>query len=233
MVGEVISSSYDSLGKLVFQPSKKRHRFFKPTFPMGTYVTQPLATKCKDLEEIRSFLAKCRYVSDQAQFGKKDYWMPPQEFEERKKGDCDDFALWTWRQLLTMGYDARFVVGHSGRYGSGHAWVTYTENGRTFLVEALAAWATPKLPRLSTVRYQPGISVTWDGTRLHYYEHEKKTYVPSFREVITLLGEWLPWWIMTRSKAYYSWGRYLTKRAINAVRLPNKGTSDRSLNSDG
>jgi hypothetical protein len=108
-------------------------------------------------------------------FGQRDYWMLPQEFEERKKGDCDDFALWTWRQLLAMGYDARFVVGHSGRYGSGHAWVTYTENGRTLLVESLAAWATPKLPRLSTVRYQPGISVTWDGKRILYYERITNT----------------------------------------------------------
>lgn len=151
MIGEIISRSYDSVGKLISQPSKKRHRFFKPTFPMGTYVMQPLPTKCRSLEEVRLFLSKCRYVSDQVQFGKRDYWMPPEEFERRKQGDCDDFALWTWRQLLAMGYDARFVVGRSGGYASGHAWVTYTNAERTFLVEALAAWITPKLPRLSTV----------------------------------------------------------------------------------
>jgi hypothetical protein len=189
---------------------------------MGAYVSQPLPTKCKDLEEVRRFLIMCRYVSDQAQFGQRDYWMPPQEFEQRKKGDCDDFALWTWRQLLAMGYDARFVVGESGRYGSGHAWVTYTENRRTYLVEALAAWATPKLPRLSTVRYQPGISVTWDGKRILYYEHEKRTYDPSFREVITLLIEWVPWWITTRSRAYFLWAQYFARGAINAVKMPNK-----------
>jgi hypothetical protein len=218
MIAEVISRSYDSVGKPVSQPSKKRHRFFRPTFPMGAYVSQPLLTKCKDFDELRRFLAQCRYVSDQAQFGKKDYWMTPEEFEKRKKGDCDDFALWTWRQLLAMGYDARFVVGHSGRYGSGHAWVTFTENGRTFLVEPLAAWLVPKLPRLSTMRYQPGISVAWDGKRLRYYEHEKKTYDPSVREVITLLKEWIPWWLTSRSKAYYRLGRYLTMRVVKAIR---------------
>ena len=217
MIAEIIPRSYDSVGKLVSQPSKKRHRFFKPTFPMGAYVSQPLATKCKDFEEMRRFLAQCRYVSDQAQFGKKDYWMTPEEFEKRKKGDCDDFALWTWRQLLAMGYNARFVVGHSGRYGSGHAWVTFTEDGRTFLVEPLAAWLVAKIPRLSTVRYQPGISVAWDGKRLHYYEHAKKTYDPSVREVVTLLREWIPWWVMSRSKAYYRWGRYLTTRGITGI----------------
>ena len=180
MVGEVILEAYDSVGKVVSRPSKKRHGFFKPTFPMGAYVSQPLPTKCSNLDEVRQFLSTCRYVSDQAQFGKRDYWMPPQEFEKINKGDCDDFALWTWRQLLGMGYDARFVVGRSGRYGSGHAWVTYTENGGTFLVEALVARVTPKLPRLSTVRYEPGISVTWNGKRILYYEHEKRALIRHF-----------------------------------------------------
>lgn len=233
MVAEVISRSYDGDGKLVSQPRKKRHRFFKPTFPMGTYVSQSLPTQCANLEEVRTFLAGCRYVSDQVQFNKKDYWMPPEQFEERRKGDCDDFALWTWRQLLAMGYDSRFVVGRAGRYGDGHAWVTFTENSQTFLVEPMVAWLEPKLPRLSTLRYQPGISVGWDGKRLHYYEHEKRTYDPSFREMITLVGEWLPWWIRTRAKACYAWGRYFSIRAINAVTMPKKVSSDRSLDSDG
>ena len=227
MLGEVISRSYDSVGKIVSRPSKKRHRFFKPTFPMGAYVSQPIPTKCKNLTEIRRFLITCRYVSDPMQFGQRDYWMLPQEFEERKKGDCDDFALWTWRQLLSMGYDARFVVGHSGRYGNGHAWVTYTENGRTFLVESLAAWATPKLPRLSTVRYQPGISVAWDGKRILYFEHEKRAFDPSFREVITLLIEWLPWWIRTRSKGYIFWAGYLSRRVINTFKRGRLSDAER------
>lgn len=198
---------------------------------MGAYLSQPLGIKCNSLEDMRRFLKQCRYVSDQEQFGKYDYWMPPEEFEQRKKGDCDDFALWTWRQFLAMGYDTRFVVGHSGRYGSGHAWVTFTENERTFLVEPLMAWLVPKLARLSTVRYQPGISVSWDGERLRYYEHEKRTYDPTLREIIPLVGEWLPWWIRTRAKCYYAWAWYLTKRAVTAVRMSN--AVKRRANSDG
>jgi Bacterial transglutaminase-like cysteine proteinase BTLCP len=232
MVAEVISRAYDGDGKLVSQPSKKRHRFFKPTFPMGTYVSQPLATKCNRLEEIRLFLAKCRYVSDQEQFNQADYWMPPEQFEERKKGDCDDFALWTWRQLMSLGYDARFVSGLAGRYGNVHAWVTFTENGRMFLVEPTAARLGPKLPRLSTFRYQPRLSVAWDGKRLQYYEHEKRSFDPSLWEMITLVSEWLPFWIRTRSRGYYAWARYFIRRAINMFRMPDKGASDRSLNSN-
>jgi hypothetical protein len=93
MIAEIISDSYDGVGKLISQPSKKRHRFFKPTFPMGSYVTQPLTVKCGSLDDVRKFLRQCRYVSDQEQFNKIDNWMTPEQFEERKKGDCDDFAL--------------------------------------------------------------------------------------------------------------------------------------------
>jgi hypothetical protein len=49
-------------------------------------------------------------VSDQELLGKLDYWQPPEDFEKRKKGDCEDFALWTWRQLLDMGYGAPLVA---------------------------------------------------------------------------------------------------------------------------
>jgi len=232
MVAETISVAYDGVGRLVSRPSKKRYPFFNPTFPMGTYLSQPLSIQCENLEEVRLFLAQCRYVTDQEQFNQRDYWMPPQEFEKRKKGDCDDFALWTWRQLLSMGYEARFVVGEAGRYGNGHAWVTFAENGRTFLVESMIAWVESKLPRLSTLRYQPGVSVSWDGDRLRYYEHEKRIYDLSLREMLPLVCEWLPWWVRSGTKGYYFWGRYLAKRALNKITARNPIASGRSTGDD-
>jgi predicted transglutaminase-like cysteine proteinase len=61
--------------------------------------------------DIRKFLKECQYVYDIEQFEKKDYWLPPEEFEKTKKGDCEDFSLWTWRQLMNLGYKCRFVGG--------------------------------------------------------------------------------------------------------------------------
>ena len=127
-----------------------------------------------------------------------------------------------------MGYDARFVSGLAGRYGSGHAWVHFTENGRTFLLEPTAARLGPKLPRLSTLRYQPRLSVAFDGKRLQYYEHEKRSYDPSIRESITLIREWLPFWVRTRSRGSYAWARYFMRRVINIFKIPNKSASNRS-----
>src|SRR5436309_871753 len=100
VITEILPGAYDFQGKQTFRPKKKRYGRFSPTFPMGRYVSQPLTVECRTLDDIRDFLKKCRFVSDKEQFGKDDYWMPPEEFEERRKGDCDDFALWAWRQLI-------------------------------------------------------------------------------------------------------------------------------------
>ncbi len=193
MIAEIIPEAYDAPGKQVSQPFHKK-KGLNPTFPMGRYVSQPLSVQCKTIGEIRGFLLACRYVSDQELFDQRDYWQPPEEFEKRRKGDCEDFALWTWRQLLDMGYDARFVGGSAGRYGSGHAWVEYFQDGKCFLLEPLACRAGFTLPRLSTVRYQPLFSVSWDGKTLRYFSHKKTQAHVGWRMLASLLPDYLVFW---------------------------------------
>jgi len=160
---------------------------------MGSFLSQPLKLQCRDLDEIRAFLSTCRYVSDQEQFGVGDHWMAPAEFELARRGDCDDFALWTCRQLLGLGYNARFVVGSSGRYGIGHAWVTFRAQNRNFILEPLLP-RKPKFPRLQTLRYKPAISVELSGSQARFYEHEKVRPEPSFGTIVPLIPEWFYWW---------------------------------------
>lgn len=205
MIAEVIPEAYDARGKQVSQPFHRKKKL-NPTFPMGRYVSQPLSVQCKSIGDIRSFLLDCRYVSDQELFDQRDYWQPPDEFEKRRKGDCEDFALWTWRQLLDMGYDARFVGGSAGRYGSGHAWVEYFQDGKCFLLEPLACRAGFTLPRLSTVRYQPAFSISWDGNTLRYFAHKKPQSHVEWRKLASLLPEYLVFWA-----SYWT---------LNVVRLP-------------
>ena len=190
MIAEVVPGFYALDGKHISQPSKKRHACFKGR-PMGSFLSQPLNVVCRDIDEIRGFLSTCRYVSDQEQFGVKDHWMAPEEFEKTRRGDCDDFALWTWRQLLELGYNARFVVGSAGRYGEGHAWVTFGVGDKTFLVEALLARVSGKFPRLDILRYKPRVSVEVCGTRVKFFEHTRRVLEPPFRVVMPLVPEWL------------------------------------------
>ena len=193
VIAEIIPEGYDAVGRQVSQPFHRR-KGPHPTFPMGRYVSQPLTVKCSTILDLREFLLTCQYVSDLELFAKEEYWQPPEEFEQRRKGDCEDFALWTWRQLLGMGYDARFVGGSSGRYDQGHAWVEYFQDGKCFLVESLFCRVADVMPRLSTLRYEPKLSVTWDGKTLKYFSHKKPEGQPGWRTLAPLVGEYVIFW---------------------------------------
>jgi len=194
LIAEILPDSYDIAGRKVFRPDSRQDSGFRPTFPIGRFLSQPLKHRCANLVELRRFLSSCKYVSDEEQFGEKDYWQPPEQFEETKKGDCEDYALWAWRQLLQMNYRARFVMGAAGRYGEGHAWVTFEKDGKAFLLEPLGWPAGLSLPRLSIIRYKPKFSVALDGDKVSYYEHEEKRFQGSLRQTISMIFEWLFFW---------------------------------------
>jgi hypothetical protein len=223
MIAEIIPEAYDIYGKHTFYPRKKRFKFFAPNSPTGRHITQPLTVECKTLEDIREFLNNCRHVSDEEQFGVDDYWMPPDEFEIKRQGDCDDFALWVWRQLIAMGKkEPRFVAGRAGPYGDGHAWVTFLEGDRAFLVEPMAHRWGSWMPRLKTVNYVPGISVSWDGKKFAYFEHEKRTFEPPLRLLVPLVAEWLLYWLKTRPYFSYLLVRYLIRRLRRGFTLRSR-----------
>ena len=178
----------------MFRPDLRGRSGFRPNFPPGRFVSQPLKHWCSDLDEMRRFLANCTYISDEKQFGTMDYWQPPEQFEESRKGDCEDFALWCWRQLAHMNYPARFVVGTAGRYGGGHAWVTFQKDGKTFLLEPLNSPGGMKTPRLSTLRYHPKFSISWDGKTISYYSHVDEHFSGAPRGLGRLIAEWLFIW---------------------------------------
>lgn len=193
MIAEIIPGSYDAVGRKVFRPDLRR-KGLHPTLPIGRYFSHPLAVRCKSISDVRNFLETCRGVSDKEQFGKEDYWQPPEDFEKTRKGDCEDFALWTWRELVEMGYDARFVAGRSGRYGIGHAWVSFKKDGRYYLLEPQFRFLGETFPRLSTLRYEPKFSVAWDGEKFSYYEHSSKKNALSVRIIVPLIPEWVVTW---------------------------------------
>ena len=191
MFARIPTDGYDILGKQVSRPKARKH--FNPTFPMPAYITQPLTVHCGSLGEIRKFLAGCCYVSDMDQFGQNDYWQPPEDFERSKRGDCDDFALWAWRQIISLGYRVRYVVGLYEGPGTCHAWVTYQDGNSWYLLEPLSALARMIISRLSVIRHQPWVSVEWSGNKMLYFEHDEKVYLPGLFTGVGLAAEaiWL------------------------------------------
>jgi hypothetical protein len=222
VIARVFPESYDAEGRSVFRPDVRR-RGIKPTFPFGRFFSQPLQTKCTSIADIRHFLCSCRAASDQSLFGKEDYWQPPDEFEVRRKGDCEDFSLWTWRQLLLLGYDARFVMGECSRYGIGHAWVTFEREGEYFLVEPQLRFLGDRMPTLSTLRYNPKFSVSWDGERAHWFKHEYLAFTVDQRFPLLVL-EWFRIWGACWLRLIYRLPIFLYKRVRrkNATTEPHE-----------
>ena len=198
LIAEIIPEWYDVDGSKVLRPDSRRKSGFKLTFPVGRFRSQPLNHWCTDLAELRRFLAGCKYVSDEEQFGERDYWQPPEQFLKRvrnKKGDCEDFALWAWRQLLHMNYPARFALGSASRYGDGHAWVNFQRDGKTYLLEPLSWPVGLTLPRLSILKYKPRFSMSWGGSKVSYFEHTNRKIDWSLKGLTVLGWEWLFFWI--------------------------------------
>ena len=97
----------------------------------------------RSVDDIVEWLHTCEYATDVELFDQPDFWQHPGAFEHRRRGDCEDFALWTWRKLLEVGIEAEFYVGRvichdDPGIDRQHAWVVYRVNGTAFLFEPAA-----------------------------------------------------------------------------------------------
>jgi hypothetical protein len=196
MIGEIDPRAYDCEGRAMLEPRGGR---WLPSEIYRPFLAGDLTVRCGSLDEIRAFLRQCRYVSDPNQFSMREYWMHPRHFERLRRGDCEDFAFWTWRQLLAMKLDARFVLGQCGR--GGHAWVTFADSQTHYLFEPTAP-RRPKLSRLDLLRYKPECSIAVCGGRLVYHRHEPRVYKLTTSDLLELARSLplslicLPWYLV-------------------------------------
>jgi predicted transglutaminase-like cysteine proteinase len=220
MWAQLIPEAYDVEGRPTSAVSRKQRHLFEPNFPVGRYMSQPLRRQYTSIRDVQRFLRGCKYISDRKQFGRDDFWQLPERFEETRKGDCDDFSMWTWRQLVGMGHQARYVVGRAGKYGGGHAWITFKRDGNWFLLEPLEA-SQPRLARLSTLRYEPEGSIEWRNGKPQYFVHETpKTWVALWRLPILAAG-----WVINQlvsflydSLVLVSWPFRMIARVVSWIR---------------
>jgi predicted transglutaminase-like cysteine proteinase len=97
----------------------------------------------ESIDEIVEWLRNCEYVTDTDLFHERDVWQHPSAFEQLRRGDCEDFALWAWRKLAELGVEAEFFVGRvvcsdESAIDRQHAWVVYRVDGADFLFEPAA-----------------------------------------------------------------------------------------------
>lgn len=107
--------------------------------PFSDYLEGASDVSLGSIDEIIQWLLACEYARDVDLFQERDVWQHPTDFERRRRGDCEDFALWAWRKLAELRVDAEFYVGRVRAGDAGavrqHAWVVYRVDESEFLFE--------------------------------------------------------------------------------------------------
>lgn len=140
----------------------------------GWYFEGRSTVGVKSAKEIVDWLRGCEYVGDRLLFNEKDFWQHPVTFENLRKGDCEDHALWAWRKLKELDIPAEFVCGRRGpaaaKGNHAHAWVQLELSGRQCLMETVTNSQHRMTFPLEEVRrnYCPAFSVDTDLNTYRY-----------------------------------------------------------------
>ena len=128
------------------------------------------AVDVNSVDDILEWLLGCRYETDASLFHETDFWQHPRTFEQFRRGDCEDFALWAWRKLVELGLDASLIIGRRvppGVENSRHAWIQFRDGETEYLFEPVARDRDRALRPLGDVRseYIPEFGVARDRRR--------------------------------------------------------------------
>src|SRR6185437_7190614 len=137
------------------------------------YLSGPSTVLVHSIVEIQDWLLGCRYERDEVLFGEADFWQHPATFERLRAGDCDDFALWTWRKLGELGIDADIVAGYclkDGKLGGRHVWVVFRNDGVESVFEPTCSSRQGMIRPLSEARdeYVPEVGADRNGHRFGF-----------------------------------------------------------------
>lgn len=122
----------------------------------GWYFQGESEVDVRQLDDVLGWLAQCEYTTDHEAYQVTDFWQHPRTFELMRRGDCEDFALWAWRKLVDLGFDAQFVVGYTiagPEAGRRHAWVQFRDGDIEYLLEPCLKGAEHALRPLQEVRH--------------------------------------------------------------------------------
>ncbi|HEU4753112.1 MAG TPA: hypothetical protein VFU47_08385 [Armatimonadota bacterium] len=102
------------------------------------YLEGKSAVETGSVAELRAWLLGCEYVRDRELFQEPDYWQHPLTFEQLRRGDCEDHALWAWRKLAELALPASFCVGRwnwNPEEPAFHAWVVFEDRYDKWILE--------------------------------------------------------------------------------------------------
>jgi hypothetical protein len=134
--------------------------------------------RIETIDDVVDWLLECEYVQDPELFHEPDFWQHPRTFERLRRGDCEDHALWAWRKLIELGYDAELVSGRflpwqPGVSGQecGHAWVIFRRDEERYLFETTSKDRSRVIRPLADAAagYRPEYGVDRSKQRFAFY----------------------------------------------------------------
>ena len=115
------------------------------------------------IKEINKRMNKAKYITDNNNWGQKDFWATPGEFMA-KFGDCEDYAIIKYMSLRMLGFtekEVRVVAVKDLNLKVGHAIMVAFVDGKTYVLDN----QIKQVVEAKTVRhYQPVFSIstkTW------------------------------------------------------------------------
>lgn len=150
----------------------KRTQF--PTNPSANIELQEITHKYKGkqkltiLEGINHHINRITYKRDLTAWNKSDYWATPEEFFQKKQGDCEDFAIAKYFTLKLLGFkdkDMRIVILNNKKRGEIHAVLAVNINGQTYILDN----EIPQLTLANQIQhYQPIYSINTE----YWWRHQ-------------------------------------------------------------
>ena len=130
-----------------------------------------------------------QYAYDRLQYsGLADVWQNSQQAFFYTRGDCEDHAIMLADWLISMGLDARVVLGELN--GGGHAWVVLLSEGKEYLLEATRKKKTRSLNDFQLTGVVTGYSPTCQFNRRQFWYNEGKKFTTRYTGDHWVLKSW-------------------------------------------
>lgn len=155
-------------------PLDRRWRTVERSPVTGTAARFARAQRGRDavgrLQAVNWYVNKrIRYVDDQQQYGRADVWSTADESLNRRKGDCEDYAIAKLQMLRRAGFadrDLYLVILKDLVRRSDHAVLVARADGHMYVLDN----GTDALLESETVRdYRPMLTLAAAGAWVHGY----------------------------------------------------------------
>lgn len=116
----------------------------------------------------------------------------PLEIERSGRGVCRHRAKWTFRKLVELGYEARYVSGTQAGSRVPHTWAAVRLDGKWWAFETMAAVTESCLREPS--QYRPSHSIGFDTLELHVptsLRHTFRLLILTFAALLDPVLRWL------------------------------------------